>query len=395
MKRFLIIILLAIGAASCRQGGSQGRHPASATDSTSLAGYWYKRYTGTIAGQQVVVNLYHYGEHDPENGFVAVGGNYYYPNRSEIIDLSQLEHHGNQLALSEYVETGRDRDGSDERACTWRITISGNKATGNWISKDSTRMYKIDLQEDYTGAYPLAVLHGEDSARYVPRKGKPSVMSADDIQLAPGSGMKPADAGFLVHTILHTLGGDTLGVKDMQGMIKAGNREALKGYEHTMRQSDGGDEAAEGFNNWESSSNTTCVYNDRGLLQLAFNYFGYYGGAHGNYGSTYLCIDMQEHQVWRLPDIIAVDTPQLNKLLEAEARRVFKMSPTDTLSNVLLVDTIPPTGNFIVSDRGITFCYNPYEIGAYVDGQIMLFIPFTKLQPLITPAFRKRMGIQG
>jgi hypothetical protein len=54
---------------------------------------------------------------------------------------------------------------------------------------------------------------------------------------------------------------------------------------------------------------------------------------------------------------------------------------------------VPATGNVYVGSKGLSFVYNPYEIASYADGQITLFLPYNKLFPLLTPAFRQRMKL--
>ena len=47
-----------------------------------------------------------------------------------------------------------------------------------------------------------------------------------------------------------------------------------------------------------------------------------------------------------------------------------------------------PNGNFSVSEAGITWVFNPYEIAAYASGVIELPIPWAKLKPYLQPRWR-------
>ena len=49
----------------------------------------------------------------------------------------------------------------------------------------------------------------------------------------------------------------------------------------------------------------------------------------------------------------------------------------------LLVDTIKPNDNFIISDNGITFVYNQYEIGCYAIDTVMCTVPLSVFKPYI------------
>ena len=49
----------------------------------------------------------------------------------------------------------------------------------------------------------------------------------------------------------------------------------------------------------------------------------------------------------------------------------------------LLVSEILPSDNFKVTEDGITFIYNPYEIAAYAAGTIRITIPWDELQDIL------------
>lgn len=55
--------------------------------------------------------------------------------------------------------------------------------------------------------------------------------------------------------------------------------------------------------------------------------------------------------------------------------------------SVLFDNTIQTTTNFCVTQKGILFLYNPYEIAAYAYGEIELFIPFEEVKNVLNPLF--------
>ena len=54
---------------------------------------------------------------------------------------------------------------------------------------------------------------------------------------------------------------------------------------------------------------------------------------------------------------------------------------------------MPLTANFTISDSGLVFCYNPYEIAGFVYGQIELFLAYKEIGDMLKPEFRKRMNL--
>ena len=79
-------------------------------------------------------------------------------------------------------------------------------------------------------------------------------------------------------------------------------------------------------------------------------------------------------------------------MLETLVRKKFDMKPEDSLSSRLLVDTIPFTENFIISETGITFFYNAYEIASYADGDSDYYLSYSQLGDMLKPEFRARMN---
>ena len=77
----------------------------------------------------------------------------------------------------------------------------------------------------------------------------------------------------------------------------------------------------------------------------------------------------------------------INKALANAVRRQFKMKPNEPLSNNLFDNSIKSSNNFCITSKGILFLYNPYEIAAYVYGEIELFIPFSEIKSVVNPRF--------
>jgi hypothetical protein len=135
------------------------------------------------------------------------------------------------------------------------------------------------------------------------------------------------------------------------------------------------------------------LFNSDGWLILESFTFSYTGGAHGNYGSNFLNIDLQRGKIWKLNDVIAGDTARLRPLLTEAARKYFRLKPGEKLGDRLLqLDAPTVAGNFYITPRGLTFVYSPYEIASYAQGSISLFIPYEKLYGMLTPEFSARMN---
>jgi hypothetical protein len=135
-----------------------------------------------------------------------------------------------------------------------------------------------------------------------------------------------------------------------------------------------------GYNN-EMDSRLMICYQSENIVSLAHFTYSFTGGAHGNYGTSYTVIDLKEPGKLELKDFInAGDHRRLNQLLEKNFRKQYGLKPNQSLQDGgLFENKIEANENFYVTGKGIGFCFNPYEIGPYVMGEINIFIPFSEL----------------
>lgn len=125
---------------------------------------------------------------------------------------------------------------------------------------------------------------------------------------------------------------------------------------------------------------------DRFLWSYAMDVYEYTGGAHGN---RYLLIqnyDLETGDMVNEQDIFIDDyyeplkTLLLNALIaqtdNAESKRDLRRMGYS-------VADVVPNENFYVTQEGITYVYNPYEIAPYAMGCIEIFLPWETVRPLI------------
>lgn len=386
---FIIICVVSCNNDAKRQTGNE----------SGLNGYWYKRFKGTIAGQQVVVNLYCTGDS-------AAKGTYYYSGKSEILYLSLEKDHANpgHIKVTESVITDRnddEDDTNDEDARfknVWDIVFEGSGITGKFHKDKGAPTYDIILNEDYSGAVQLDYSGYNDSAIVKGSRWNGRAAAACS-GVKPASSLSSTDKDFIYKSIYSLLTSDSdkitvSGFSELKHYQEDYVHDYLNGYKKDFAewQSDTTNDP-DPFRDYERYIDVTPVYNDRGLLVLVNQWYDYSGGAHGNHGASYINIDMKDHRIWRLKDIMEVSSALIPKLLAAEVRSKFALSPSQSLSEGILADTINASADFIISDKGITFCYDPYEIGSYAQGEINLFVPYTKLKPVLTEEFIKRWGL--
>lgn len=340
----------------------------------------YTAYTGTVAGQPVVLHFIEFGPY--------ILGKYYYEKVGRPIGLNNwydTNRTDNTLYLTENSETER----SDESA-HWSVTISGDSMTGTWMSADGSKTYPIALKRDVSDdIQQFSVVYMDDSARY--REDWPEPYAKSTYQLLLPSG-HDTQTSYIRSVLYKITGCDTNSNTNIRDCIDQLNSDYYTDYRDLLKGMDSNDLVA-APSHFNRLTNNIIYYNKDGMVVLNDFYSEYTGGAHGNYGSTFLCIDCKEQKVLQLSDVMNIDTARLVVLLERKARDMFGMNNAEPLTSQMLAEELYVPSNFYITNKGVVFVYGTYEIASYADGEINLFIPYEQLMDLLTPAFKKRMKL--
>lgn len=122
------------------------------------------------------------------------------------------------------------------------------------------------------------------------------------------------------------------------------------------------------------------------LLTYRIFYHEYTGGAHGNYMSTFLNIDLKTLIPIHLADLFVEDYKEaLTELLWQQLMEDNKVSTRQEVEDLGYGSTgeLEPTENFYLTPQGITFYYNIYEIAPYVMGPTSITLPYERIQHLL------------
>jgi len=115
-------------------------------------------------------------------------------------------------------------------------------------------------------------------------------------------------------------------------------------------------------------------------VTLSYSGGGYTGGAHGNYGTTLTNLEVASGKELSLADIIAGSKSSFVKAVERHYRDTQGISAHASLEGLdWFEDNFKLADSFAITDKGIYFYYNSYEIKAYAYGQTELLVPYTKL----------------
>lgn len=341
----------------------------------------YRRYTGTVAGQPVVLHYMQYG--------TMVNCQYYYVHHGKNIQLYNTTDNADSapLKLVERPETERK-----ENLATWQVAIAGDSMKGDWISGDGTTTYPILLKEDYSnGAQQFSIVCMTDSANFIDSLPEPKASTTYEVLLPVGD---DEETKFVRTAIYNCIGCDTIAGDDMKSCLDGLKTKYFADYRHVSDEEKELYTSAASFGNWSEQTNFWVVYNDDGMLVVNHHVYAYTGGAHGNYSSHYLCIDSRGKKLLKLDDILQADTVQMVRLLEEEARKLYNIADDAPLYENMLTEELYIPEQFYISNKGITFVYGIYEVAAYAEGEISLFIPYNKIMGMLTPYFKQRMKLE-
>ena len=134
---------------------------------------------------------------------------------------------------------------------------------------------------------------------------------------------------------------------------------------------------------------TKIGYIDSLVISVHKDLAEYYAGAvHGNYGTGFYNIDRRTKTLLRESDYFVEDyAAQLTKILQRRLLISYKVKTLEELEEkegISAVD-LTPNDNCSIGPKGLTYIYNPYEIGPYALGQVTIFVPYQDLQPILRP----------
>lgn len=136
--------------------------------------------------------------------------------------------------------------------------------------------------------------------------------------------------------------------------------------------------------NYTSQQASYVLFREGNLLSLAYFGYDYAGGAHGNYGTTGASYDLRTGRRLRYTDIFRPEAArQLPALLAVAVRPLIGLGASEPLDKELFVKQMPITHNVFLTTGGVEFIYQPYEIAAYAQGEVRVFLPLGRVRTLL------------
>lgn len=138
---------------------------------------------------------------------------------------------------------------------------------------------------------------------------------------------------------------------------------------------------------FEKTMRNTIMFNRGNIISQVVNIYEYTGGAHGASSTKGLVYDITTGKNILYDEIFYDNTTEaVSALLLSHLMEERRYPNEDALiESGFNSAQIPPSQNFVVNEKGMTFIYNPYELGAYVLGIVEIFVPYSDLVIYMKP----------
>jgi hypothetical protein len=318
---------------------------------------WFKSFGGKIGPYPITLNLH------MADG--KVSGVYYYESKQQPVALSGTIDKKNQILL-----TGSPSIDLEE---TFTLKLTNEVAlNGIWATLKSK--LKVDALQKKNIPFDVTTVY--TSEQQLMFKEKPEAPIAE---IFLGSVWVSGSSA-----LAKKINEGIIGFYEKKTFKEIGKYfiEAKKDF-FSAFHSNKSEAKAEPSTMWNRAfdSKTEIQFVSSDLLSLRNFVYEYSGGAHGNYGVSFYNFSLKTQKKLSLNDVLSKPRQkELSKLLESKLRENYQLKPKAPLTEVLFEDKINYNNNFYITEKGIGFLYNPYEISAYAMGIIDLYIPFSSFK---------------
>jgi hypothetical protein len=326
---------------------------------------WYKRYSGTVDGKPVNVNLVLWNNY--------LGGSFNFCNKSEIAEITTHKKDtviGQEMTLYGFVRNEQFTDSGSKS----KVIITKEGIHGIWESADAKNHANISLKEEYPeGSYRFDLLIHRDS---IVMEDNHSVMYSSYKIPVPGAKMRKDEAAWFEQAMVECLDNDKTNARNLNEYMKSKDSLEFAAYKKLIEDSLGSEE------NFYLTLVAAPWFNNNGIVVIKADY--YVAIPKGHTRESYYCLDMLHKKILHLSDIMDVDTARLESLLEKDMKNFYAPIHPDFGGPFAAV-----SNDIYVSDYGITFLFGNNDFF----NTPCFFLPYAKVKDMLKPEFKKRMKL--
>lgn len=142
------------------------------------------------------------------------------------------------------------------------------------------------------------------------------------------------------------------------------------------------------FNEYSETLDFEAVRSDTSVISFITTVYSYAGGAHGNYGRFGINYNARTGELISFSELtddadkFHSDTLEYNRELASTDEYKERMFEEDFLGDGELENVLYADEKWYLSDEGLVFISNPYELGPYAAGVIEFVIPYDTLMEM-------------
>jgi hypothetical protein len=142
---------------------------------------------------------------------------------------------------------------------------------------------------------------------------------------------------------------------------------------------------------WYSQTNISVPFQSNNVVSLSVEMDDYTGGAHGMYSTIYSNYYKPKNEILSLNKLFS--DSNLKKLLsiaEAYFRTANELTIKANLDDAgywFKENKFHLNDNFVLTNDGATWLFNPYEVASYAQGTIELSVSKNEILPLLNPTY--------
>ncbi len=325
---------------------------------------------GTISNIPITMHLSQQGD--------DFTGNYYYDKYQIRINVAgKFNRYLNKIELKSEVA---------QKTETFSLSNQTNGFVGDWISGSKTLPVKLEKAN-----IPFTFRKYSQSINLPLRSNiQDGPTLSSNVALVWPVEESPA-ANFIRENIMGLLGEKIKSSStNPEDLILSINNDYKNNYFETHKEENDEEIKDRGSSYSETHDVIISIYelNDR-ILTLEQGFYDYAGGAHGFGGIVFANLDIKSRKALKLSSLFtSVGLKQLPRLLEEQFRKDQKLKPGQSLEDGGLFENKikEATDNFYLTQKGVGFYYQQYEIAPYAAGPIEIYLPFSKIKPLLYPS---------
>lgn len=140
---------------------------------------------------------------------------------------------------------------------------------------------------------------------------------------------------------------------------------------------------------WYSNAKLKVVHQNQAIISMAYYMDDFTGGAHGMHATSFTNYWQKTAKLINIKELFNDENAKaLNILAEFAFRKSKGLSPEADLDSAgfwFKDNVFDLNDNFKITEEGITWLFNPYEVAPYAAGIIEVFLPKNDFMPLLYP----------